>query len=194
MPEFESSPEAALLARLGELHRSERAPEPFRASVAQCLAVLPGAEPQPQRGGRRRPSAQRWAWVALLAAAAAIGVWVLARERDVVPLREVSTRPASSSLVSFSGSAVPGSLRWHQSGMPGREEPADCEYHFGLQPDGAQRELRVVWKECEFPTLLREMTSRRSSSVTDVELRVFVAGSWSESGELQATELRVLSP
>jgi len=191
--EFESSAEAALLARLGELHRDERAPEQFRARLAQHLAVLASAEAQPRRAARGRPRTQRWMWLPALAAAAAIGVWMLARERDVIPLREVSTRPANSAPVSFRGSAVPGSLRWRQSGLPSHG-PAECEYHFELQPDGAPRELRVVWKECDFPQALKEMTRRRSSSITDVDVRVFVSGSWSEFGELQATELRVLAP
>ena len=190
MAELESSSQAAL-ARLAELHREERAPEEFHARVAQRIAALASAMPPAQTGARRRASRQRLAWVPLLAAAAVIVVWVFAPERSVIPVREVSTRPSSALPVSFSGTAVQGSLRWRQFPAPSGDGTAACEYHFRLQPEGSQRMLRVLWTACEFPDSLGEATGRRSSSATDVDVRVFVSGNWSDSGELHATELRV---
>lgn len=196
MAERESSPQAAAaaLARLAELHRQECAPGEFHGRVAQRIAALASAKPQAQTGARRRASRQRLAWVPLLAAVAAILVWVFAPECSIIPVREVTTRPSSALPVSFSGTAVPGSLRWRQFAVPSGDGTAACEYHFRLQPESSQPVLRVLWTACEFPASLREVTVRRSSSATDVDVRVFVSGSWSESGELHATELRVLTP
>jgi len=192
--EFESSPETAALARLAQLHRRERAPEEFRERVAQQLAGLPTSVPLAQAGAHQRTSRQRLAWIALLAMTAAITVWVLERERSVVPMREVSTRPARALPVSFNGIALPGSLRWRHFAAPNNEGTIACEYDFALRPEGSQTELRVRWTVCEFPASLREVTGRGRSSATDVEVHVFVSGTWSESGELQATALRVLAP
>lgn len=194
MAEPESSPQAAALTRLAELHRQECAPEEFHGRVAQRIAALASAMPQAQTGARRRASRQRLAWVPLLAAAAAIVVWIFAAERSIIPVREVPTRPSIALPVSFSGTAVPGSLRWRQFAAPSGDGTAACEYHFRLQPEGSQPVLRVLWTACEFPASLREVTMRRSSSATDVDVRVFVSGNGSESGELHATELRVLTP
>lgn len=98
MAERESSPQAAAaaLARLAELHRQECAPGEFHGRVAQRIAALASAKPQAQTGARRRASRQRLAWVPLLAAVAAILVWVFAPECSIIPVREVTTRPSSA--------------------------------------------------------------------------------------------------
>jgi hypothetical protein len=191
--DFESSPEAATLRRLAALHRRERAPEEFRVRVAQRTARLSSAQTQAHAEARLGASTRLIRWVPLLAAAAAIVIWFLAHDYSLVPEREASRRPARAAPVSFRGKAVPGSLRWRKFGAPSGDGTSACEYRFGLRPDGAQPELRVLWTECEFPDPLREVTVRRMSSATDRDVRVFVAGSWSESGELRATELRVLA-
>lgn len=186
MADFSSAPESRALARLKELHRADRAPPDFRVLVAQRLARL-------ETPARKRASLRKGGIGVLLlaAAAAALVLQVRSDRARVTPLPEQPAAARAAGLVSLSGAAVPGSLRWRSGGAPDGSGQLECRYLFLLEPEGGAP-IRVRWTRCEFPSELRERTQRRSSDVSG-PLQVFVAGRWSAPGELEATEIRVLS-
>jgi hypothetical protein len=195
--EFSSSPEGKVLARLAQLHRTEQVPPAARARFAEQLVRLEAAPPAAQtpRGSRTGSGwSPRWMVTSALAAvglAAAALLCVVARPEHVVPLREPGTATPLSVTCSAARGGVAGSLRWRASGAEHDVDGRTCLYRFSLQPEGVAAPIEVHWTQCAFPEQLREQTGRRRSPMTG-ELHVFVAGSWSEPGRLQATELRVL--
>jgi len=184
MAESASSPESRALARFKELHRAEEAPPDFREHVAERLARLEAPAP---KGARSRPGSIGL----LLLAAAAVVVLALRRDHErVTLLPEQPAARRTTELVSLSGAAVPGSLRWRSGAAADGSEPLECQYLFSLEPEGGAP-IWVRWKRCEFPGELREASQRRSSAVSG-PLQVFVTGHWSVPGQLEATEIRVL--
>lgn len=185
MAEFSSSPEARELARLKELHRAEEAPPDFRALVAQRLTRL---EAPPPRGALSRRGG---IGLVVLTAAAVVVLTVRSDHTRIAPLPEQPAAHRAAGLVSLSGVAVPGSLRWRSGAAADGGAQLECQYLFSLEPAGSAP-IRVRWTRCEFPGELRECTQRPSSAVSG-PLRVFVSGRWSTPGQLEATEIRVLS-
>jgi hypothetical protein len=187
VPDRSSSPEAALLARLARLHRSEAAPAAARARFAENIARLETALP----AAVRRPRLLRAAvWVPLAAMAAAALAWLPVRPERVTPLREPAPVPSTAQPVSLSGVAVPGTLRWRDGAAGYDSNERRCLYRFSLQPAGSPA-IEVHWKQCTFPAELRAHTQRLSSSISG-ELRISVTGHWLEPERLEASELRVL--
>jgi hypothetical protein len=129
--------------------------------------------------------------LAAAAAAAAVALGVRSDRRQVSLLPEQPAALRTAELVSLSGTAVPGSLRWRGAGVGEGGERLECQYLFSLEPQGGAP-IRVRWTHCDFPSELREGTQRPRSALSG-PLRVFVAGGWSAPGQLQATEIRVLS-
>ncbi|HVZ36382.1 MAG TPA: hypothetical protein VG963_28330 [Polyangiaceae bacterium] len=185
MAELSSSPESRALTRLKQWHRADRAPSDFRTRVAERLAQL-------EAPARRRALSRRGGMgLLLLAAAAAVALAVRADRMRVTPLPEQPAALHTADIISLSGAAVPGSLRWHSGGAADGSNQLECQYWFSLELQGSAP-IRVHWKQCEFPRELHDDTQRRSSPVTG-PLRVFVSGRWSAPGQLEATEIRVLS-
>ena len=187
MAEFSSSPESKALARLKEFHRADRVPPDFRVRVAERLARLEA--PAPKRALSRRGGVG----LLLLAAAAAVVFAVRSERTWITPLPEQPPAPRATGteIVSLTGAAVPGSLRWRGVAAADGSDQLDCQSLFLLESEGGAP-IRVRWTHCEFSGELREYTKRRSSAASG-PLRVFVAGRWSAPGELEATEIRVLS-
>jgi hypothetical protein len=185
MAEFSSSPESRALARLKELHHAEQVPPDVRVRVAERLARLEA--PAPKRALLRRGGIG----LLLLAAAAAVALEVRSDRARVMPLPEQPAASRATELVSLSGAAVPGSLRWRGGGAADGSDQLECQYVFSLEPEGGAP-IRVRWTRCEFPGELRVHMRRRRSPASG-PLRVFVAGHWSAPGQLEATEIRVLS-
>jgi hypothetical protein len=175
-----------VLARLKELHRAEEAPPDFRVLVTERLA-RPDA-PAPRSVLSRRGGI---GLLLLAAATAAVALGVRSDRTRVSLLPEQPAASRTAELVSLSGTAVPGSLRWRGSGAAQGSERLECQYLFSLEPEGGAP-IRVRWTHCDFPSELREGTQRPRSALSG-PLRVFVAGAWSAPGQLEATEIRVLS-
>ena len=188
MAELSSWSKPTALARFKELHRAEEAPPDFRVLVAERLARLEAPAP------RSALSKRRGVGLLLLASAAAVAVVALGVRSDhtrVTPLPEQPAASHAAELVSLSGAAVPGSLRWRSGAAAEGSQRLECQYLFSLQPEGGAP-IRVRWTRCELPSELREHTQQSRSAMSG-PLRVFVAGRWSAPGQLEATEIRVLS-
>ena len=188
MPELSSSSKPTALARFKELHRAEEAPPDFRVLVAERLARLEAPAP------RSAFSKRRGIGLLLLASAAAIATVALRVRSDHARVTPSPEQPAAShaaELVSLSGAAVPGSLRWRSGAAAEGSQGLECQYLFSLEREGGPP-IRVRWTRCEFPSELREHT-RQPRSVVSGPLRVLISGRWSAPGQLEATEIRVLS-
>jgi hypothetical protein len=199
MPEFRSSPEGLLLEKLAKLHRSERAPTELAARVSARVAELSNAPltPLPERRSRS-VTLRGLRWAAAPAAAAALTVVVarLGSDGASTPISESKQGPDEPSVreVWVTGVAVPGSLRWRQSGVRGQAEEPQCQYVFLLQPEGSpgSQPIQVRWTQCEFPEQLQQTTSRRHSPLTGApSVEVSVVGHWSAPGQLEASDVQV---